>query len=145
MCTQLCIGQRKLIWTRLRDSWYASLDDAQSNFRQLLSSHASPEWKRVPIPNDTNSKGKSRATSPELTDVVLHRKTTKSSEPVYRAILDVPVGDTPVSLESWKAVLSTPELRKEWDPAVEGAHMVEILDQATRISKVDFTLGWPAK
>ena len=134
-----------LIYLRLRDSWYASLDDAQSNFRQLLSSHASPEWKRVPIPNDTNSKGKSRATSPELTDVVLHRRTSKSSEPVYRAILDVPIGDSPVSLESWKATLSTPELRREWDPAVEGAHLVEILDQATRISKVDFTLGWPAK
>ncbi|TFY53977.1 hypothetical protein EVJ58_g9138 [Rhodofomes roseus] len=130
--------------TRLRNSWYASLDDAQSNFRQLLSSHTSPDWKRVPIPNDTISKGKSRAVAPELTDVVLHRKTSKSSEPVYRAILDVPVGDTLVSLETWKAVLSTPELRKEWDPAVEGAHMIEILDQATRISKVDFTLGWPA-
>ncbi|KZT68729.1 hypothetical protein DAEQUDRAFT_692149 [Daedalea quercina L-15889] len=130
--------------TLLRDSWYASLDDAQSNFRQLLSSHASPEWKRVHVPSDTNSKGKSRATTPELTDVALHRKTSKSSEPVYRAILDVPVGDVPVSLESWNAVLSTSELRKEWDPAVEGAHMIEMLDRATRISKVDFTLGWPA-
>lgn len=131
--------------SRLRDSWYASLDDAQNNFRQLLSSHASPEWKRISIPHDANSKGKLRATSPELTDVVLHRKACKSGEPVYRAILDVPVGDTQVSLESWQAVLSTIELRKEWDPAVESAHMVEILDQATRVSKVDFTLGWPAK
>ncbi len=50
-----------------------------------------------------------------------------------------------MSLGAWKSVLVTPELRKEWDPAVESAQLLEMFDQATRISKVNFTLGWPAK
>ncbi|PCH36426.1 hypothetical protein WOLCODRAFT_134238 [Wolfiporia cocos MD-104 SS10] len=131
--------------THLRQSWCTSLDDAQSHFRQLLASHSAVEWKRVVIPSDNNAKGKARATTtPGLTDVLLHRKPTKSGESVYRAILDVPAIDAPVSLECWKAVLSTPELRREWDPAVESAHSVEMLDPATKVSKVNFTLGWPA-
>jgi hypothetical protein len=48
-------------------------------------------------------------------------------------------------LDPWKAVLMTPELRKEWDPAVEGAHLLELFDSTTRISKTNFTIGWPAK
>ncbi|KZT07214.1 uncharacterized protein LAESUDRAFT_699007 [Laetiporus sulphureus 93-53] len=130
--------------THLRQSWYASLDDAQANFRQLLASHSSSEWKRIPVPSDSNGKGKARASQPEVTDVIIHRKANKSAESIYRAILDVPAGDAPVSLNSWKAVLSTPELRKEWDPAVEGAHLVEMLDPSTKVSKINFTLGWPA-
>jgi hypothetical protein len=41
--------------------------------------------------------------------------------------------------------LATPELRQEWDPAVDGAALLEMLDPTTRISKTNFTLGWPAK
>ena len=91
-------------------------------------------------------KGKARASAaPELTDVIVHRRPSKSGENIYRAVLEVPDGDEPVSLDAWKSVLVTPELRKEWDPAVEGAQLLEMFDQATRISKVKFTLGWPAK
>lgn len=84
-------------------------------------------------------------TTPELADVVAHKKSSKSGEDVYRVVLDVLTGDEPVSLEPWKAVLATPELRQEWDPAVEDAHLVEVLDHRTRICKTNFTLGWPAK
>ncbi|KAI0737353.1 hypothetical protein C8Q80DRAFT_1213874 [Daedaleopsis nitida] len=133
--------------TRLHQSWYTALDNAQAHFRQLLTSHSSPEWKRVPIPSDSNqtTKGKGRATySPELSDVIIHRRQNKSGESIHRAVLEVIIGDEPVSLEAWKSVLITPELRKEWDPAVEGAQLLEMFDQATRISKVNFSLGWPA-
>lgn len=134
---------------RLRESWYAALDNAQAHFRQLLTSHSSSEWKRIPTSNDVGSpvsKGKARAsTIPELSDVILHRRASKSGENIYRAVLEVPIGDEPVSLGAWKSVLVTPELRKEWDPAVESAQLLEMFDQATRISKVNFTLGWPAK
>ncbi|KAI0251479.1 hypothetical protein BJV78DRAFT_1361613 [Lactifluus subvellereus] len=41
--------------------------------------------------------------------------------------------------------LSWLELRQEWDPAVDGAVLLEMLDPTTRISKTNFTLGWPAK
>ena len=82
---------------------------------------------------------------PELTDVIIHRRASRSSENVYRAVLEVPVGDEPTPLGAYKSVLITPELRKEWDPAVEGAQLLEMFDQATRISKVNFSLGWPAK
>ncbi|KAI0940840.1 hypothetical protein AcV7_003110 [Taiwanofungus camphoratus] len=134
--------------TRLKHSWYTQLDAAQTDFRQLLASHTSSDWKRLTIPGDnssTNKKGKARASSfPELADVILHRRTVKGGENVYRAVLDVPAGEEAISLEGWKCILVTPELRKEWDPAVESAHLIEMPDQATRISKVNFTLGWPA-
>jgi hypothetical protein len=91
-------------------------------------------------------KGKARASgSPEVADVVVHRKAGKSGDQIYRAVLDVSTGDDPISLQSWKAVLSTPELRQVWDPAVEAAHLVEMFDPMTRVSKTNFTLGWPAK
>lgn len=133
----------------MRQSWYDALDGAQAHFRQLLTSHSSPDWKRVPVANDVGSptsKGKARASEvPELTDVIIHRRASKTGENIYRAVLEVPMGDDPVPLGAYKSVLVTPELRKEWDPAVEGAQLLEMFDQATRISKVNFTLGWPAK
>jgi hypothetical protein len=75
----------------------------------------------------------------------VHRKATKSGENVYRVVLDVSITDQSASLDAWKAVITTPELRQEWDPAVESAHLVEMFDRHTRISKTNFTLGWPAK
>ncbi|KAL4062502.1 hypothetical protein V8B97DRAFT_1955248 [Scleroderma yunnanense] len=133
--------------TRLRQTWGDALSTAESNFRQLLASYSSNEWKHVPLPQDAPStpKGKSRASSsPDLTDVVVHRKPTKSGEYVYRAALDVPIIDDNAAMDSWKAVITTPELRQEWDPAVEGAHLIEMFDHRTRITKTKFTLGWPA-
>ncbi|KDQ61841.1 hypothetical protein JAAARDRAFT_31325 [Jaapia argillacea MUCL 33604] len=134
--------------TRLRESWYKALADAEDYFRRLLKSSASPEWKRVVVTSDSSSiksKGKGRASAtPELTDVIVHRKSDKSGDFVYRAVLDVPTGEEPVNLEPWRSVLVTPELRQEWDPAVEGAHLVEMFDPATRVAKTNFTLGWPA-
>ncbi|KAI0091452.1 hypothetical protein BDY19DRAFT_930564 [Irpex rosettiformis] len=131
--------------THLHQSWHDALDAAQTNFRQLTS-HSSNEWKRVNVETPQSSgKGKARAAAgPHLSDVVLHRRATKGGT-VYRVMLDIPVADEPqVTLEACKSVLSTPELRKEWDPAVENAQLLEMFDQATRITKTNFTLGWPA-
>ncbi|KAH0836854.1 hypothetical protein J3R83DRAFT_8642 [Lanmaoa asiatica] len=133
--------------TRLRHAWSDALGAAENNFRQLLTSYNSGDWKHVSLASDTPTppKGRSRSSSfPELTDVVVHRKTTKSGENVYRVVLDVPATDEAALLDAWKAVITTPELRQEWDPAVEGAHLVEMFDHRTRISKTQFTLGWPA-
>lgn len=138
------------IFGSLRQSWYNALNEAQSNFRKLLTSASAPEWKRVPIPNDSTStrtkgKGRSLTSLPEPSDVVIHRKASKNEEVVYRVVLDVSTGDEAIALDAWKSVLATPELRREWDPAVEGASLVEMFDPTTRISKTNFTLGWPAK
>ncbi|KAF8141378.1 hypothetical protein EV363DRAFT_1391846 [Boletus edulis] len=133
--------------TRLRQAWSDALGTAENNFRQLLTSYNSGDWKHVSLPSDTPTtpKGKSRVSpNPELTDVVVHRKTTKSGENVYRVVLDVPAIDESALLDAWKAVITTPELKQEWDPAVEGAHLVEMFDHRTRICKTQFTLGWPA-
>lgn len=65
------------------------------------------------------------------------------SNDVLRLILDLPIHSD--GLEPWKAVLSTPELRQDWDPAVEEAHMLELIDPHVRVCKTKFTLGWPAK
>jgi len=124
------------------------LNDAEAHFRRLLASSQSVEWKRIANNGGTSSsvKGKARVSSiPELTDVVIHRKASRAGDDVYRIILDVPTGEDPASLDHWKAVLATPELRQEWDPAVEDAHLVEVFDQSSRIVKTNFALGWPAK
>jgi hypothetical protein len=132
----------------LRQSWSKALVDAEAQFRQLLTSPAN-NWKRIAQATDSSptKKGKARApTLPDLTDVTVHRYSNKAGgEDIYRLILDVPTGDEIVSLEPWKAVLTTPELRREWDPAVEEAHLLEMFDHNTRIDKTNFTLGWPAK
>lgn len=92
------------------------------------------------------NKGKVRASpTPELADVTVHRKAGKSGDQIYRAVLDISTEEDSISLESWKSVLSTPELRQVWDPAVEEAHLVEMFDPMTRVSKTNYTLGWPAK
>ncbi|KAF8196873.1 hypothetical protein K438DRAFT_2016762 [Mycena galopus ATCC 62051] len=135
--------------SRLRQSWYSALNDAETHFRQLLTSSSSSEWKRLSgtVDSPANKKGKARVPAvPELADVVVHRKPSKAAAggDVYRLVLDVPTGDDSVSLEPWKSVLTTPELRQEWDPAVEDAHLVETFDHTTRICKTNFTLGWPA-
>lgn len=131
----------------LRQSWYDALDSAQNHFRQLLTSHSSNDWKRVSAEGSQSSlKGKARAAAgPHISDVILHRKIERGNS-VYRAVLDVSAtDDASLLLDGCKVVLATPELRKEWDPAVEQAQLLEMCDQATRISKTNFTLGWPAR
>ncbi|KAJ4489091.1 hypothetical protein C8R41DRAFT_835868 [Lentinula lateritia] len=132
--------------SKLRDSWSNALNDAETRFKHLLSASSS-EWKRVSTSLDpaVNRKGKAKVSSlPELSDVFVHRHLSKSGDDIYRLILDVPAEEEMVTLEPWRAVLTTPELRQEWDPAVIDAHLVEMFNQDTRISKTNFTLGWPA-
>ena len=132
----------------LRQAWYNALNDAQTSFRLLLTSTSSPDWKRVPLPRENaslTSKGKGRSSLPELSDVIVHRRSAKSEDTVYRVVLDVPTVDDTIPFDVWKFILATPELRQEWDPAVDGAVLLEMLDPTTRISKTNFTLGWPAK
>ena len=131
----------------LRQAWYNALNDAQTSFRHLLTSSASPEWKRVPLPRESTSaaKGKGRSSLPELSDVIVHRRVAKSEDTIYRIVLDVPTVDDTIPFDAWKSILATPELRQEWDPAVDSAVLLEMIDPTTRISKTNFTLGWPAK
>ena len=132
----------------LKRSWYEALGKAESHFQTLLTSTATNEWKRLSNSTDISPsrKGKTRLLSvPELTDVVVHRQSVKSGEDIYRLTLEVATGEDSVTLEPWETVFSAPELRKEWDPAVVDAHLVETFDPSTRICKTNFTLGWPAK
>lgn len=59
--------------------------------------------------------------------------------------LEFHASDDTDDLETWASILMTPEMRKEWDPAVESSQVIEICDPSTRIVKTNFTLGWPAK
>ena len=126
-----------------------ALNNAETHFRQLLTSPSS-QWKRLSSATtetttaSAKQKGKARAT-PDIADVIVHRNSTQVGDDVYRLVLDVPTGDEQVSLEPWGAVLTTPELRQEWDPSVNEAHLLEMFDHDTRISKTNYTLGWPAK
>jgi hypothetical protein len=116
---------------RLRETWEDALNSSELIFHQFLTSHSSSEWKHISLASDPPSpgKGKTRVSpTPELTDVVVHHKATKSGENVYRVILDVSITSQSASLDAWKAVITTPELSQEWDPAVESTHLVEMFD-----------------
>ncbi|KZT53400.1 hypothetical protein CALCODRAFT_501144 [Calocera cornea HHB12733] len=137
--------------SRIRESWLQALADAQTRFRSLLSAPPT-DWKRVPLNQapakhdgavQYSNKGKNRPGT-TLSDVAVHRRQGKDGE-VYRAMLDVFTDDGALlDPDNWKAILQTPELRKSWDPIVDGSHLVELLDPDTRISKTEFKLGWPA-
>ncbi|KAF9038588.1 hypothetical protein BJ165DRAFT_400191 [Panaeolus papilionaceus] len=129
----------------LRQSWYNALDTAESHFKQLLGSPAS-DWKRISnsVDGASKQKGKTKSSVPEVSDVLVHRSVGTAGDDVWRTVLEVPTGDEPVSLETWKSILTTPELRQEWDPAVEEAHLLEMFDRNARIAKTNYTLGWPA-
>ncbi|KAH8794593.1 hypothetical protein DL96DRAFT_1650631 [Flagelloscypha sp. PMI_526] len=138
--------------SQLRQSWLTSLSDAESHFRTLISSQSSGDWKRVSTTNSSATTGSIRRKArtkvyqiPEVSDVVVHRTSKYPGDDVYRLILDLHTyPDEPVTLEPWKLVLSTPEIRQEWDPAVQDATVLELFDSNTRICKTNFTLGWPA-
>lgn len=86
-----------------------------------------------------------QASQPRLSDVAVHRRSAKGEDAI-RIVLELPAEEGLESLESWNAVLTTPELRKEWDPSVDSAHIVETcFDPHTRLTKTNYTLGWPAK
>jgi len=105
----------------------------------------------VPIPvregssSSSNGKGKEKASAlPDVEGVLVHKKSTKGGE-LYRVMVDIPATEDVADLEVWKTVLSTPELRREWDPSVEESNTLEMFDPFTRIVKTKFSLGWPAK
>jgi hypothetical protein len=125
---------------RLRQTWDAALTDAETHFKALLASSSSSEWRRIAVAAPSNAKGKGHE-GPMPSDVLVHRN--KAGD--WRAMLEVPLASAPAALDGWRAVLLTPELRKEWDPAVEDAQSLEMLDRATRISRTNYRLGWPAK
>ena len=134
---------------RRREAWLAALHSAETHFRTLVASASASDWKRISTATSAGptSPGKARGAStvPDPRDVMVHRKTGKAGDDIYRAILDLPVGEGSTSLEPWKAVLTTPELRQEWDPVVQESHLLEVFDQSTRIYKTSFALGWPAR
>lgn len=91
----------------------------------------------------------------------MHRRSSKDGD-IYRAVLDVyvpsmisspdseksirdPADAVLLNLQTWSAVLSTPELRREYDPVVQDGRIIEMFDPDTRIARTDFALGWPAK
>ena len=144
----------------MRESWNNALNDALLAFKSHLTTQSS-NWKRIPLPpssresssGTTNSvgaaansvaKGKGKARLDAAKGASVHRRSTKSGD-VYRVVTEFPATEGLLDLEAWKAVLATPELRQEWDPAVESARILEMHDPSTRIIKTKFTLGWPAK
>lgn len=162
----------------LASSAAPSTSTSNSSSSPTTGTNNASVWRAVPVRSSTNTptaslsstpttdvrarstelvKGKSTATTPEPTDVIVHRRPSKDGD-VYRAVLDVHIPPTTatstastesskalLSLDAWKAVLATPELRSEYDPVVQAGRIVEMFDPETRIARTDFALGWPAK
>ncbi|GJJ11421.1 hypothetical protein Clacol_005654 [Clathrus columnatus] len=90
----------------------------------------------------SNLKGKSKV-SWSTDNMVMHRKQAKDGD-VTRVVLDIPIESSVAELDKWRAILTTPDVRSEWDPSVESSYLVEMFDWNTRIARTNYTLGWPA-
>ncbi|CAG8666702.1 9378_t:CDS:2, partial [Acaulospora colombiana] len=111
-----------------------------TQLQSLLTSATSTSWRPVPpVVSDTPKDGSS--TTFEESKVIIHKRPSKQGE-IFRLVYDIPIED--FSLNAWKAVLTTPEMRQEWDPGVESSQLIELFDVDVRITKTYFTLGWPA-
>ncbi|GAA5990862.1 hypothetical protein JCM10908_000052 [Rhodotorula pacifica] len=75
----------------------------------------------------------------------VHRKSdpTRNAD-IVRAIAEVPCDPDKLDLDAVRAVLSTPEVRPQWDKLVDASTGLSLLDPLTRITKTDYRLGWPA-
>lgn len=138
---------------RLRQSWALALSKAEAQFRSLLVSSSSSAWKRVPQPTSPpqgqpsqkislNVKGKGHAL--DMEGIMIHRRHSPHGD-IMRVVLEVPLESPIAELDKWRAVLSTPEVKGDWDPSVECSSLVEMFDWNTRITRTNYALGWPAK
>lgn len=121
----LLSGYNKLILKYCSTSirYEAALDEAVTHFKSLLSSSNSRSWK--PLQPTTslsygdslslaNNKGKAKELLNglgivDVPTVQVHRKSGKGAD-IVRAVTEIAVGDG-VDLDSFKAVLRTPEIR----------------------------------
>ncbi|GAB1518669.1 hypothetical protein RhiTH_001733 [Rhizoctonia solani] len=106
---------------RLHELWASALSDAATTLKSLVGSNG---WVRVSTSNGGNGS--------------LHKKGN-----VFRAMMEIDEGRCP-GVDEWRAIFSSPELRKEWDVMTDKVHVLEVLDPATRVIKTDYALGWPA-
>ncbi|KAJ1306404.1 hypothetical protein OPQ81_007409 [Rhizoctonia solani] len=106
---------------RLHELWASALSDAANTLKSLVGSSG---WVRVSTSNGGNGS--------------LHKKGN-----VFRAVIEIEEGGSP-GIDEWRAVFSSPELRKEWDVMTDKVQVLEVLDPATRVVKTDYALGWPA-
>ncbi|KAF8677671.1 START domain [Rhizoctonia solani] len=106
---------------RLHELWASALSDAATTLKSLVGSNG---WVRVSTSNGGNGS--------------LHKKGN-----VFRAVMEIDEGGCP-GVDEWRAIFSSPELRKEWDVMTDKVHVLEVLDPATRVIKTDYALGWPA-
>ncbi|CAE6459819.1 hypothetical protein BN14_05213 [Rhizoctonia solani AG-1 IB] len=107
---------------RLHELWASALSDAANTLKGLVGSSG---WVRVSSSNGGNGS--------------LHKKGN-----VFRAVIEIDEGTCP-GVDEWRALFSSPELRKEWDVMTDKVQVLEVLDPATRVVKTDYALGWPAK
>jgi hypothetical protein len=55
------------------------------------------------------------------------------------------VTDHAAALESFRAILQTPEIRSDWDKVTEKQEVLEIVEPAVRVQRSYTRLGWPSK
>lgn len=100
-----------------------SLSSALHQFRSLLGSASSRAWKPLLSSStqsdstSTNEKGKARdfldgLSAVEASQVVVHKRAVKGGPDVVRAVVEINTTEG-VDLDSFKAVLQTPELRSQ--------------------------------
>ncbi|GAA99568.1 uncharacterized protein L969DRAFT_73668 [Mixia osmundae IAM 14324] len=80
----------------------------------------------------------------EPSSVRVHRRSSKTVS-IIRAIAEVPISNAEyLDINTFKAALQTPEVWSQWNQLIERAQLLEQVDPATRITKTDYVLGWPA-
>ncbi len=135
-----CVWTNLECWFSVNSAWNLAISEAEAKLRDLLGDGKG--WRRL-----------SPAPSRETDAVSIYRRGE-----VYRAVTEVPYDSSSGGAEEWVSVLSTPELRKEWDGSVDSAEIIEVFEQEsaddgsqstpstfTRLLRTTYGVGWPAK
>lgn len=150
----------------LRQRYNHAIAAGESSLRALLGSPSS-SWKPIYNSNTANaglngqrkqSTDSSLSRSDEVASsspaavgsgidgpVILHRKHAKSAPDVVRAICHFHVSDPAAVIESFRAILSSPEQRPVWDVTTDKQEVLELVDANVKILRAFTKVGWPSR
>jgi hypothetical protein len=77
--------------------------------------------------------------------IISHKKRSKGAPDIIRAVCHVPVSDQAAALESFRAVLSSSEIRHSWDSVTEKQETLEIVEPNIRVVRNFTKVGWPSR
>ena len=153
--SQHCLRRTDVLCS-LRQRFASTLNSGEASLRALLGAPSSA-WRPLQTLNtsqlqdddvsraDEGSSSTSCVSGRIEGPIIVHRKKAKNAPDVIRAICHVRVEDHAAALESFRAILQTPEIRPAWDTVTEKQETLEIVEPGVNVLRSYTRIGWPAK